>query len=163
VTLDEIDTTLDRIAATSSFSAADLRANIDRKPADVNLELSRIFQRLQKLIIRMLPKTHSSRQIPGTSAMQCFHFLLPDLLDFQKPIQATVKLLDGFMLKRRQYSVARDVEGLLRHYTVKQLRPQVEVRLHSLNMTKPGVLDDMVYIKETHDQCRQRLRLVVRC
>jgi hypothetical protein len=44
VTLREIDTALDRIAATSSFSSADLRARIDGKTVDIILELSRIFR-----------------------------------------------------------------------------------------------------------------------
>lgn len=115
VTLDEIETALDRIAATSSFSSADLRARIDGKTVDIALELSRIFGRLHsseaKLMVRMLLKTYSPVQIPETIAMQCFHFLLPDLLGFQNSIQAAVKLLDGSMIKRTPPRVAKDVEG----------------------------------------------------
>lgn len=58
--------------------------------------------------------------------MQCFHFLLSNLIDFQNSIQAAVELLNGFMIKRISSRVIKDLEDPLRDCRVKQLSPQVE-------------------------------------
>jgi DNA ligase-4 len=67
VTLDEINETLDRIAAKSSFSSNELGVKVGTKYAasiQTNVALSRIFRQLHsseaKWIVRMVLKTYNS-------------------------------------------------------------------------------------------------------
>ena len=134
VTLEELDEILDRIAATSSFSSVDLRERIEAKyaePIRTQDALSTIFRRLYsseaKWMVRMILKTYSPVQIPETLAMQQFHFLLPDLLCFQKSFEAAV--MCGTTIKRMPAHPAKDVEVLLREIAVRKLTPQVGVMI----------------------------------
>ena len=131
VTLEEIDETLDRIAATSPFSSIDLREMVAAKyakPIRTHDALSVIFRRLNsseaKWMVRMLLKSYSPVQVPEILAMRQFHFLLSDLLSFQKSFEAAVKLLSGPIVSRMPAHATKDVESLLR---------QIAVRRHANN------------------------------
>lgn len=57
--------------------------------------------------------------------MQCFHFLLPDLLAFQNTFETAVKLLQRPTIRRMPARVTNDVEHLLRQTAVNELALQV--------------------------------------
>jgi pimeloyl-ACP methyl ester carboxylesterase len=55
--------------------------------------------------------------------MQCFHFLLPDLLGVQDSFKAVVELLRESNITRFPARVAADTERLLRELAIDHLRP----------------------------------------
>jgi DNA ligase-4 len=145
VTLEELDETLDRIAATSSFSSIHLRERMQAKysePIKTQDTLARVFRRLHsseaKWMIRLITKTYSPVHIPETLAMQKFHFLLPDALSFQNSFEAAVRFLSRASIRRTPAQPTRGLEALRREGAVRKLTPQVGVMV-----TRP-----------THDKAR---------
>src|SRR5438045_3723666 len=101
MTLEELDDVLDQIAATSVFSSTSLREKTKEKHGQsirIDDLLSGVFRVLKsseaKWIVRMLSKNYSPVCVPESLTMYQFHFLLPDLLQFQNSFEATIKLLD---------------------------------------------------------------------
>ena len=121
VTVEELDTILDRIAANSSFSSIDLREKVGAKyaePIQTGDVLSKLFRKLHsseaKWMVRMLLKTYSPVQVPEMVAMQQFHFLLPDLLSFQNSFNAAVQLLGRPAIRSIPAQPAKDQYRQLR-------------------------------------------------
>jgi DNA ligase-4 len=130
VTLEELDKTLDRIAATSSFSSIELRERIQAnysEPIKTQDVLARVFRRLHsseaKWMIRMIMKTYSPVQVPETLAMRKFHFLLPDALGFQSSFEAAVRILPGASIRRTPAQPTIGLEALLREDAIRKLTP----------------------------------------
>jgi DNA ligase-4 len=143
VTLEELDETLDRIAATSSFSSIELRERMQAKysePIKTQDALARVFRRLYsseaKWMVRMIMKTYSPVQIPETLAMQKFHFLLPDALGFQNSFEAAVRILSGVSIRRMPAQPTIGLEALPREGAVCKLTPQVGVMVTRLTHDK---------------------------
>ena len=125
---------LDRLAAASPFSSADLQDRIKARhsrPLQVDKVFSTIFRRLYsseaKWMVRMLLKTYSPVLIPEKPTMHRFHFLLPDLLSFQNTFEAAVKLLQAPSIQRMPFHVAKDIKPLLKESAIHSLTPQVGV------------------------------------
>ncbi|KAL2821827.1 hypothetical protein BDW59DRAFT_181114 [Aspergillus cavernicola] len=97
VTIEEIDTALNRIASRCRFSGPKVR----KQPSAVDVEetLSPLYRRLSsrdaKWLTRMILKTHISDVIPGNLTLKSYHFLLPHLLLFQDSFEAALNLLSS--------------------------------------------------------------------
>jgi DNA ligase-4 len=102
-------------------------------PIQINGALSSIFRRLKsseaKWMVRVLIKDYSPVQIPETLEMYHFHFLLPDLLNFQNSFEAALKLLDGPIIRGMPIQETRDVEGVLREIADREFKPQIGVMI----------------------------------
>lgn len=129
VTLEELDDTLDWVAATSPVSSIELRQRMEAKyaePSRTHDVLSRIFRRLYsseaKWMVRIILKNFSPVQIPETLAMQKFHFLLPDVLSFQNSFEAAVRILSGTSIRRMPAQPTIALESLLRETAIRRLR-----------------------------------------
>ncbi|KAF2174725.1 hypothetical protein K469DRAFT_685747 [Zopfia rhizophila CBS 207.26] len=105
ITLEELNETLDRVTATSSFLSIELRQRIEPKyvePIRTHDVLSRIFRRLYsseaKWMVCMILKDYSLVQILETLAIQTFHFLLPNVLGFQNSFEAAIRIISGTLI-----------------------------------------------------------------
>ncbi|KAF2190305.1 hypothetical protein K469DRAFT_723135 [Zopfia rhizophila CBS 207.26] len=136
ITLEELNETLDRVAATSTFSSIELRQRMEAKyaePIRTHDVLSRIFRRLYsseaKWMVRMILKNYSPVQIPETLAMQKFHFLLPNVLGFQNSFEAAVRILSGTSIQRIPAQPTIALEDLLKEVAIRRLTPQTGVMI----------------------------------
>jgi DNA ligase 4 len=98
VTLEEIDSLFDRIAATYGGSSPELQTRI-RNPITADEALQPLLRRLQsveaKWLIRMFLKRYAPVELPERLAMRQFHCLLPDLLCLQNCFAAAMTCLDS--------------------------------------------------------------------
>jgi DNA ligase-4 len=118
VSLEEINDALDRIAALSSFSSPELKAEVSARYAKpvspVNI-LSWIFRRLDssesKWMIRMILKSYSPMQIPEQLVLRQFHPILPKLLMIQNSLQAVCQLLKENIDFPTDLEAVKNIEG----------------------------------------------------
>ncbi|KAH7114682.1 hypothetical protein EDB81DRAFT_873452 [Dactylonectria macrodidyma] len=134
VTLEELDDVLDQIAASSSFSSANLRERVITKHGRsirADEGLSKVFRVLQssetKWMIRIISKNYSPARVPETLVMSRFHFLLPDLLRFQNSIPAAVGLLGSPTIWHMPIQPAVDTCDELKEVASTELEPQAGI------------------------------------
>ena len=132
LTLEDLNADLDLIAARSPFSASPLRRK--RETVDVNARLvdavlDRLFIRLQsweaKWLIRMLLRTYEPIIIPELVAMDHFHFLLRDLLNFQDSFEAAATILSQSEIMQLPARPSKDVQAALKQSFSHILIPRV--------------------------------------
>jgi len=84
LSVDEIERTLDRVASTCAFSSWEIKQDTNGAHVDPVEKLVSLFRRLRSLkakwMIRLLLKYLRPAEVPEMVALNCFHFLLPDLL-----------------------------------------------------------------------------------
>jgi DNA ligase-4 len=131
VTLEEVNTTLDGIAANVKSSAPALRASarfID--PVDA---LTPILLRLRSLeakwLVRMLLKSYHPVQVPEAITMQQFHFLLEDLLKIQNDFGAALDTLNQAEISQLPKRVSKADAAVLKARLAGHLVPRVGVMI----------------------------------
>ncbi|KAJ2982027.1 hypothetical protein NQ176_g1655 [Zarea fungicola] len=141
--LEEIDDTLDQVAAISRFSSASLRDAVIAKHGRLhtaNKLLSQLFSRLKsseaKWMIRMMFKSYSPAHIPSTLAMSKFHFLLPDLMRLQASIPAAVEVLGAPIIQHMPTQPPMESYSELRKIALRGVVPRVGVMVARNNYEK---------------------------
>jgi DNA ligase 4 len=61
-------------------------------------------------------------RIPETAVMYQFHFLLPNLLNFQNSFEAAVKLLNESTIYYMPFRVARNTDNISREIADRKLK-----------------------------------------
>lgn len=136
MTVEDIDLSLDRIASGCRFSSIELREKVkndDRAQLCAKDELSSIFRHIHsseaKWLIRLVLKTLSPIEIPEAATLRRFHFLLPDLLQFQNSLEACVRLLEIDMIRQMPSQPSREVQKRMRESASHRLKPEVGVMI----------------------------------
>ena len=131
VTVGEIKQVLNRIASRSPFSSSSLKDEVrqtNSEPVDRSNELAAIFRRLHssstKWVIRIMFKDLSSLELSERLILWRFHFLLPDLLQFQNSFHACVAALETEPIKEMPIRPAESDESLLRQLASCHFKPQ---------------------------------------
>jgi DNA ligase 4 len=121
---------LNRIASRSPFSSSSLKEKVrqtNSKRADRSNELAVIFKRLHssltKWMIRIIFKDLCSLKLPEQLILRRFHFLLPDLLQFQNSFHACVTALETDLIKKMLIRPAESDESLLRQSASCHFKP----------------------------------------
>ena len=95
VTVEEIDTALNKIASRCKFSGPRVRRQ--HTAVDVDDALAPLYRRLSsrdaKWLTRMILKSYSPVVVPMVFVLRRFHFLLPHLLLFQDSFNAALSML----------------------------------------------------------------------
>ncbi|KAK2858425.1 hypothetical protein FQN49_004751 [Arthroderma sp. PD_2] len=131
VTVEELETALNKIAARSRFSAPDLRRQ--RSAVQVDEALGRIFRRLTsrdaKWLTRLLLKEYTPVEIPQRWTLRKFHFLLPALLSVRSSLKAALEAMDRGPMK--QFPPCPDPEygRALMELSMPHLAPQVGIKV----------------------------------
>ena len=129
VTLEEIDHVLDQIAASSRFSAPELRLRVPaRRPDEA---LGPVFLRLQsreaKWLTRMILKNLSPVMVPEALCMNEYHFLLYDLLAFQDSFAAAINTIQDPSIVRLAPRQGSDLVKALKEEVRDVFVPKVNI------------------------------------
>ena len=132
VTLEEINAALDELASRSPFSAPAIRHR-PFNPRDTHDILNPILRRLQsweaKWLVRMLLKSFSPVVVPEQFTLHEFHFLLPDLLNFQDSFEAAAQMLGNAHISQLPTRPSREYERALKLGAVNELIPHVGIMI----------------------------------
>ncbi|KAH7110442.1 hypothetical protein EDB81DRAFT_926955 [Dactylonectria macrodidyma] len=162
VILEELDDVLDQIAASSSFSSANLRESVIMKHGRsfrADDLLSKVFRVLQssetKWMIRIMSNNYSLARVLETLVMSKFHFLLPDLLRFQNSIPAAVGLPGNPTIRHMPIQPAVDTCDELKEAETGERGEEVRWRVLS-NPYRPEQIrsrhQDFLQERERHNQ-----------
>ena len=139
VTVEEIDLVLERVATRSNFSSPSKKHRTE-EVLTIDL-LQPLIRRLQsfeaKWLVRLLLKSHSPVIIPEWIVFHQFHFLLPDLLDFQNDFRVAIRTLGDIQFRNIPSRVDnKAVSDALRGQALMNLQPQVGVMIRRLEYDK---------------------------
>lgn len=134
VTVMDIDTVLNIIAAACRFSSPELKTSSPFVAGANKLELlTSLYQRLQsremKWFTRLILKNYAPVIIPEMFIYKSYHYLLPHILRVQDSLPAAIRLLQHGSLKDKR-SMPRELEqvcGLV--HATRDLKPCVGVKI----------------------------------
>jgi DNA ligase 4 len=147
VTVEEIDSALQTIAAGYRFSSPDVRSSV-LQPAQRNPEhvLARIFVRLQsreaKWFTRMILKSYLPVVVPEYVTFRAYHFLLPAILKIQSSFKDALELLDRAAnnpLSRIPPKPPHGMEQLMFEIAMKYFEPKIGVKVGRATFFKARV------------------------
>ncbi len=129
VTLEEIDSTLNQIAANSAFSSSEMRQWADGRNHDQLLApiLRRLSSREAKWLVRMILKSYSPIQVPERTAMLQFHFLLPSILSVQDSIAAAINHLNQPNIASLPHNPEPDAADAFKKTVLKGIVPRLAI------------------------------------
>lgn len=139
VSLDEVDEMLQVLAGLSTFSGPQVAILPPGSSETRDALLGNIFKRLQpqeaKWLVRLILKDFSPVRVNEREVLRLFHFLLPDLLQFQNDFRATIEQLRGPL---REYPECPDQrsERLHRNSARTLLKPVVGIKVGRAEFTK---------------------------
>jgi DNA ligase 4 len=141
---------LNRIASRSPFSLSSLRDEVRHtksEPVGGSNELAAIFRRLHssstKWMIRIIFKDLSSLKLLERLILRLFHFLLPDLLQFQNSFHACVAALETNTIKEMPIKPTEQDEKVLQKSASCYFKP------------RPGITVGL--------PCRDKARSITHC
>lgn len=139
VSVDEVDSILQRLAAVQAYSSPQVRAT--KVTGDPRRDVGNLFLRLRswemKWLIRMILKDYGCVVLNEMYVLRSVHFLLPHLLQIQDTFPAAVALLEGpcrFHSKPDDYSA-----GIFVKEAIEKLKPCVGVSISRHSFTKARV------------------------
>ncbi|KAK1910678.1 hypothetical protein P3342_008558 [Pyrenophora teres f. teres] len=96
--LERIDRLLVQLASKNRFSNENIRRKRDRE-FETDTELGFIFKRLKsweaKWLVRIMLRKHCTIELDERYLLECYHFLLPELLMFQNDFDTVFGMLKG--------------------------------------------------------------------
>lgn len=133
VTVEEIDLAMHRLAAASHFSGPGVRVTSSVSSSDPMAVLGPVINRLPsrdaKWLTRLILKDFATVLVPEYFTLRSFHFLLPELLDFQSTFDAAVGTLRGPVLDGYPACPDQESERLLRKHATSGLVPKIGVKV----------------------------------
>lgn len=131
VTVEEIDSALNEIAARCRFSGPRVRRQ--HAAVDVDETLGALYRRLSsrdaKWLTRMILKSYYPVILPVNTVLKNIHFLLPHLLFFQDSFEAAVTLLKTTSLHLFPPRPTPDVAKILNEKALEHLAPRVGIKI----------------------------------
>lgn len=148
VTLEEVDDMFDRLAGSCSFSGPEIRNQVPSGSSEARDQLlGNILKRLRpqegKWLARMVLKNFSPVSIDENLVLKNFHFLLPDLLRFQRDFKAAAMLLKGDLHEYPDRPDPRS-EKLLRRQAAQRLRPSIGTKISRPHFHKARSIDSCI-------------------
>ncbi|OJJ49017.1 hypothetical protein ASPZODRAFT_60292 [Penicilliopsis zonata CBS 506.65] len=131
VTVEEIDSALDRVASRCRFSGPRVRRQ--HSAVDVDEALSTLYRRLSsrdaKWLTRMILKVYYPVIVPINYTLGCFHFLLPQLLLFQDSFDAALTMLSSEPMKHYPRQPERGLAKDLCALALSHLTPKTGIKI----------------------------------
>ena len=131
VTVEEIDSALNRIASRCKFSGPWVRRQ--HAAVDVDEALAPLYRRLSsrdaKWLTRMILKSYSPVVMPMVFVLRRFHFLLPRLLLFQDSFDAALSMLASEPIRHFPPHPESELAKNLGTIAVQHLSPVVGVKI----------------------------------
>jgi DNA ligase 4 len=144
VTLIEVDNKLHELAASNRFSAPGVYNGVPPSSGDKAALLENILKRVSanegKWLVRLILKNFSPVCIDERLVLKSFHFLLPDLLQFQNNFDAAVGLLKTSLHDYPQTCDPRS-ETAYRETAREKLRPIVGIKVGRPQWMKARSID----------------------
>jgi DNA ligase 4 len=144
VTLIEVDQKLHELAASNRFSAPGVYNGPPPSSGEKSALLENIFKRVSanegKWLVRLILKNFSPVCIDERLVLKSFHFLLPDLLQFQNNLDAAVGLLKTALHDYPQTCDPRS-ETAYRETARDKLKPVVGIKVGRPQWTKARSID----------------------
>ncbi|KAL2191160.1 hypothetical protein L209DRAFT_39157 [Thermothelomyces heterothallicus CBS 203.75] len=104
VTVEEIDEVLHSIAAACRFSSPSVRSSAENRPADKELSLGSLYQRLSardaKWLTRLILKNYEPVVLDPRVVCASYHPLLPAILKVQDDLAVAGRILDALKRER---------------------------------------------------------------
>lgn len=130
VLVDEVDTTLEELAATCRFSSPEVRNRSSNPSFEKHfVQLLRRMKSLElKWLARLMLKDFSLVILDYDYVAQAYHFLLPGLLRFQDSFESAVGMLKGPLAR---YHARPDVisQGVFKQQVATLVRPRIGIKL----------------------------------
>ncbi|PYH46284.1 ATP dependent DNA ligase domain protein [Aspergillus saccharolyticus JOP 1030-1] len=131
VTVEEIDSALNSIAARCRFSGPRVRKQ--RIAIDVEHALGSLFKRLRsrdaKWLTRMILKSYFPVVFPQPLTLRSFHFLLPPLLLFQDTFEGAIKMLRSDPISHFPPHPDPGLAKDLAYIALQHLNPRIGVKI----------------------------------
>ena len=147
VELHEVDDLLQMLAGLSPFSGPEVARLPPGSSATRDKLLGNIFKRLQpteaKWLVRLILKDFSPVRVNERDILRSYHFLIPDLLQFQNDFRAAIELLKGPLQEYPECPDPRS-ERLHRAGARALLRPVVGVKVGRPEFTKARSIEHCV-------------------
>ncbi|CAK3840307.1 ATP dependent DNA ligase domain-containing [Lecanosticta acicola] len=144
VMLEEVDAMLQVLAGGSAFSGPAIPSLPPGSSEVRDRLLGHILKRLRpqegKWLARMILKNFSPLRIDENLLLENYHFLLPDLLRFQKDFTAAARLLKNELHEYPERPDPRS-ETLLRRQAAERIRPVVGTQISRPNFYKARSID----------------------
>ena len=129
--MDRIDRLLVQLASRNRFSDENIRS---KRNWDFNTdtELGHVFKRLKsweaKWLVRIILRDHCTIKLDEKYVLECYHFLLPDLLKFQNDFDTVFGMLKGEL---RCYPAAPEPseQMAMRIEAAQKLKPVVGIKV----------------------------------
>lgn len=150
VMLEEVHDMFDRLAGGCSFSGPEICNQVPAGSSEARDQLlGNILKRLRpqegKWLVRMILKNFSPLVIDEKLVLKNFHFLLPDLLRFQRDFKAAASLLKGDLHEYPDRPDPRS-EKLLRVQAAQRLRPVVGRKISRPHFHKARSIDSCIKV-----------------
>jgi DNA ligase-4 len=127
--IQDINNTLNRVAASCIFSSPNHRGAAQPGSRDFRTSLVRAFRRLcsveAKWLVRLLLKDLRPAVIPVPLTLRLFHFLLPDLLRARNTLSDTLALLQSAAFHQTPANLSGESENSSREAVWPEVKPRV--------------------------------------
>ncbi len=147
VSLGEVDGMLQVLAGLSPFSGPSVARLPPGSSESRDKLLGDVFKRLQpdeaKWLVRLILKDFSLVRVKEQLILKSFHFLLPDLLQFQNDFRAAIELLKGPLQEHPENPDPRS-ERLHRHSARAVIKPVVGIKVGRPEFEKARGIDHCI-------------------
>jgi len=131
VLVEEVDEALNLIASRCRFSGPQVRRQ--HTAVDIDTVLSSLYRRLNsrdaKWLTRMILKSYGPVTLPEKYTLERFHFLLPQLLQFQNTFEGALEMLDSEPMNHFPPRPDRRLAASLCATALNHIRPQTGIKV----------------------------------
>ncbi|KAJ5649276.1 uncharacterized protein N7484_002999 [Penicillium longicatenatum] len=131
VSVEEVDEALNMIASRCRFSGPQVRRQ--HTAVDVDTVLSSLYRRLTsrdaKWLTRMILKSYGSVTLPENYTLERFHFLLPQLLQFQNTFKGALEMLSSEPMNHFPPRPDRKLAASLCATALDHIRPRTGIKV----------------------------------